>query len=106
MKFLATEALSRSVWSVPRITILIALVALCHITATANPSVSGQIAGTVLDQTGASVGGALVILFGAAGLETQRSLTDSGGHFKLDKVVAADYVLSVQKNGFRELRRV
>jgi outer membrane receptor protein involved in Fe transport len=106
MKILATEAVSRSVWSVPRITIRIALVALCHITAGANPSLSGQVAGTVLDQTGASVNGASVILFGAAGLEAQRSLTDQRGHFTLDKVVAADYVLSVQKNGFRELRRV
>jgi len=106
MKILATEALSRSVWSVPRITILIALAAFCHITAGANPSLSGQVAGTVLDQTGASVGGASVILFGAAGLKAQRSLTDQRGHFTLDKVVAADYVLSVQKSGFRELRRV
>ena len=106
MKILATEAVSRSVWSVPRIVILITLAAFCHITAGANPSLSGQVAGTVLDQTGASVNGASVILFGAAGLEAQRSLTDQRGHFTLDKVVAADYVLSVQKNGFRELRRV
>src|SRR5215510_2370722 len=110
MKNLAADARSRSAWSVPRINrtlyFVIALVALCHVTARANPSLPGQIAGTVLDQTGASVGGASVILFGAAGLEAQRSLTDSGGHFTLDKVVAADYVLSVRKNGFRELRRV
>jgi outer membrane receptor for ferric coprogen and ferric-rhodotorulic acid len=81
-------------------------VALCHITAAANPSLSGQVTGTVLDQTGASVGAASVILFGAAGLEAQRSLTDQRGRFTLEKVVAADYVVSVQKNGFRELRRV
>ncbi len=59
-----------------------------------------------MDQTGASVGGAWVVLFGAAGLEAQRSLTDQRGRFTLDKVLAADYVVSVQKNGFRELRRV
>jgi len=106
MKILATEALSRSVWSVPRINLIFVLVTLWHITAAANPSLSGQVAGTVLDQTGASVGGASVILFGAAGLEAQRSLTDQRGHFTLEKVVAADYVVSVQKNGFRELRRV
>jgi len=106
MKILATEAPSRSVWSVSRINLVIALVALFRITAGANPSLSGQIAGTVLDQTGASVGGASVILFGAAGLEAQRSLTDQRGHFTLEKVVATDYVVSVQKSGFRELRRV
>ena len=110
MKNLAADARSRSVWSVPRINrmlcFVIALVALCHVTARANPSLPGQIAGTVLDQTGASVSGASVILFGAAGLEAQRSVTDQSGHFTLDKVMATDYVVSVQKNGFREVRRV
>jgi len=80
--------------------------ALCHISARANSSLSGNIAGTVLDQTGASVGGTSVILFDAAGLEAQRSITDQRGHFTLEKVIAADYVVSVPKNGFRELRRV
>src|SRR6185369_2628435 len=106
MKIQATGALSRSVRSVPRINLIIVLVALCHVTAVANTSVSGRVAGTVLDQTGASVGGASVILFGAAGLEAQRSVTDQHGQFTLDKVVAANYIVSVQKNGFRELRRV
>jgi outer membrane receptor protein involved in Fe transport len=86
--------------------VVFVLVALCHISARANSSLSGNIAGTVLDQTGASVRGASVILFGAAGLEAQRSLTDQRGHFTLEKVSAADYVVLVQKSGFRELRRV
>ena len=67
---------------------------------------SGQIEGTVLDQSGASIGGASVVLFGGAGLEAQRSLTDQRGRFTLEKVTAADYVVSVQKRGFREVRRV
>src|SRR5262245_13163430 len=85
---------------------LVALASFCHTTAFANSSPSGQIAGTVLDQTGATVGGAWVVLFGSAGLEAQRSLTDQSGHFTLDKVPAADYVVCVQKRGFREVRRV
>ena len=112
MRVLATEAWSRSAWSVPRIKqefygalILLALVTLCHHTARAN-SVSGQIAGTVIDQTGATVGGAWIVLLGTAGLETQRSLTDQRGHFTLEQVQAANYVVCVQKNGFREIRRV
>ena len=112
MRVLATEAWSRSVWSVPRIKqqfygalVLLALVTLCHGTARAN-SVSGQIAGTVIDQTGATVGGAWIVLLGTAGLETQRSLTDQRGHFTLEQVQAANYVVCVQKNGFREIRRV
>src|SRR6185369_11962001 len=89
--------------SVPCIFILL-LGCFCHVTA--HSSLSGEIAGTVLDQTGASLGGASVILLGAAGLEAQRSVTDPRGHFTLDKVIAADYVVLVRKHGFREQRRV
>src|SRR5215213_4002332 len=113
MKILITEAWSRSAWSVPRINrksfsvlTLVALAIIFHANARANSTRSGQVAGTVVDQAGASVGGAWVVLFGAAGLEAQRSLTDQRGRFTLDKVIAADYVICVQKNGFRELRRV
>jgi len=113
MKVLAAEIQPESVWSVLRtsrelflVLTLAALASLCHTSARANSFLSGQIAGTVVDQTGATVGGASVVLFGAAGLEAQRSLTDQRGRFILEKVVAADYVVSVQKNGFREVRRV
>jgi hemoglobin/transferrin/lactoferrin receptor protein len=113
MKILVTEAWSSSAWSVPSLNrnlfsvlALVALTFLSHTNTRANSSLSGQIAGTVVDQTGASVGGASVVLFGAAGLEAHRSITDQRGHFTLDKVIAANYVVAVQKNGFRELRRV
>ena len=85
---------------------LLAFASFYHLTARADLSLSGQVAGTVVDQTGGSVGGASVVLFGAAGLEAQRSLTDQQGRFVLDRVTAADYVVSVQKHGFREVRRV
>jgi hypothetical protein len=68
-------------------------------------SPSGQIAGSVVDQTGASVAGANVVLLGPAGTETQRSITDQRGRFSMDRVLAADYVVSVRKTGFREVRR-
>ncbi len=113
MKVMATEARYRCAWSVPRVDCnfyfviaLAALVLLFHGSARAKSSLSGQIDGTVLDQNGASIGGAAVVLFGAAGLEAQRSLTDQRGHFTLDKVLAANYVVSVRKRGFREVRRV
>src|SRR5918997_1857078 len=113
MKILAAEAWSRCAWSVPStnrklfsVLALAALAVLCHTNARANSSLAGQIAGTVVDQTGASVGGASIVLFGAAGLEAQRSITDQRGHFTLDKVIAANYVVSIHKDGFRELRRV
>src|SRR6185369_8082644 len=110
MRVFIAEAGSGSAWSVPRINrallSVLALVAFFNVNTHARSSLSGQVAGTVVDQTGASVGGAWVVLFGVAGLEAQRSLTDQRGQFTLDKVIAADYVVSVQKNGFRELRRV
>ncbi len=111
MNVIATGAsLSRSVRSVPSIIrqffCVVALVYICHNTALASSSVSGQIVGTVIDQTGATVGGAWVVLFDAAGLEAQRSLTDQSGRFTLEKVLAADYVVCVQKSGFREVRCV
>jgi outer membrane receptor protein involved in Fe transport len=109
MKISATEARSRSVWSVSRWNrvFVFALAVLAFTNAVrANTTLSGQVAGTVIDQTGGTVGGASVVLFGVAGLETQRTTTDQRGHFTLEKVLAADYVVSVQKNGFREVRRV
>lgn len=110
MRVFIAEARPRSAWSVPRINrallSVLALIAFFNVNTHARSSLSGQVAGTVLDQTGASVGGAWVVLFGVAGLEAQRSLTDQRGQFTLDKVIAADYVVAVQKNGFRELRRV
>jgi outer membrane receptor protein involved in Fe transport len=84
----------------------VALIAIFSANVRADSTLSGQVEGTVVDQAGASVDGAWVVLFGAAGLEAQRSLTDQRGRFTIDKVTAADYVVSVQKNGFRELRRV
>src|SRR5215213_4074812 len=113
MRVFVTDAWSRSAWSLPRINRIllslltfVALIALLHTNAHARSSLSGQVAGTVVDQAGASVGGAWVVLLGVAGIEAQRSLTDQRGQFTLDKVIAADYVVAVQKNGFRELRRV
>lgn len=110
MKINAAEARSRSVWSAPRLNrnpyfalALFALSAFCHSTVHAS---SSKISGTVVDQTGLTVNGASVVLFGAAGLEAQRALTDQRGHFAIDNVTAADYVVSVQKSGFREVRRV
>lgn len=113
MKIVVAEALSMPIFSEPRLSrslcgtlVLIVLAACCVNTTRAASSLSGQIAGTVIDQSGGTVGGAAVVLIGAAGLEAQRSLTDQQGRFTLEKVIAADYVVSVQKSGFREVRRV
>ena len=88
---------------------LLTFIFLLPFSAPANGSDSNplsQISGTVMDQTGAQVSGASVVLLGAAGTEAQRSVTDQQGRFEMERVSAADYVIAVHKNGFREVRRV
>ena len=86
--------------------VILALLVLCQITASAGSAKNANIAGTVVDQAGATVGDAHVVLLGAAGIESQRSITDQRGRFNFDNVLAIDYVIRVEKNGFREVRRV
>lgn len=110
MSFATREAAWRSVCTAKAFAqtklIAFSLLLLLAVSAKANsPAPLGQISGTVVDQTGASVNGANVVLLGPAGSETQRSVTDQRGRFSMDRVLAADYVVSVQKNGFREVRR-
>ena len=88
MNIAATEARPRCAWCVPRVhhklfsvLTLVALTTIFSANVRAGSTLSGQVEGTVVDQTGASVDGAWVVLFGAAGLEAQRSLTDQRGRF-------------------------
>ena len=113
MIFAAPEAVWRSICAALRLTrttvFTLALLLLLAGSAGANGNRAtpvGQIAGTVVDQTGASVDGANVVLLGFAGTETQRAITDQRGRFSMDRVLASNYVVSVQKSGFREVRRV
>ena len=85
--------------------VILVLIPLCHITAHAVSSKIANIAGTVVDQTGATLGDTHVVLLGAVGMESQRSITDQSGRFNFDSVLATDYVIRVEKNGFREVRR-
>ena len=91
MRISATEASSRCALSVPRlhhpffsVLTLVALIAVFSANARADSTLSGQVEGTVVDQAGASVDGAWVVLFGTAGLEAQRSLTDQRGRFTIE----------------------
>ncbi|HEY2961611.1 MAG TPA: TonB-dependent receptor [Pyrinomonadaceae bacterium] len=112
MIYTPSEAVSRSVHTAKSLSTticLFALLLLCAVPLNAkNNSATpvGQVSGTVTDQTGASVDGADVVLLGAAASEAQRSVTDQDGRFSMQRVLAADYVVCVQKSGFRELRRV
>lgn len=96
----------RFIQTVNLVFVLMVLIGVWQTPARANTAASAHVAGTVTDQTGATIDGAWVVLIGTAGLEAQRVLTDQRGRFTLDKVIATDYVVSVQKSGFREVRRV
>ena len=82
------------------------LMPFCLVAAGSVSSHDGQVAGTVVDQTGATVSGAQVVLLGVPGAEAHRSITDQHGRFTIEKVFAADYIVSVYKVGFREVRRL
>src|SRR5262245_23007080 len=102
MSFATREAAWRSVCTANAFAqtklLALSLLLLVALSVTANSATPiGQISGTVVDETGASVNGANVVLFGPAGSETQRSITDQRGRFSMDRVLAADYVVSVQK---------
>ena len=56
---------------------------------------AGQIAGTVRDQTGAALAGAVVKLLAAGGTEVSRAQTDAGGQFSFSGVTAASYSVVV-----------
>ncbi|HEX9919172.1 MAG TPA: TonB-dependent receptor [Pyrinomonadaceae bacterium] len=60
----------------------------------------------VVDQEGATVGGARVTLLGAANVELRRAVTDEQGRLKFGGVAAANYVVAVNKEGFQETRHV
>ena len=66
---------------------------------------AGQIAGTVRDQTGAALAGAVVKLLAVGGAEVSRAQTDAGGQFSFAGVTAASYAVVVSKGGFEEARR-
>jgi outer membrane receptor protein involved in Fe transport len=60
----------------------------------------------VVDQEGAAVGGARVALLDAAHVVLRRAATDEHGRFTFNGVAAASYIVAVNKEGFRETRRV
>lgn len=65
-----------------------------------------EVTGDVVDQEGAAVAGARVSLLDAANVELRRAATDDRGRFTFGGMAAASYVVAVNKEGFRETRRV
>ncbi len=67
--------------------------------------ITGSIAGTVKDPTGAVVPGATVQVINAGTQATAKQVTDQGGHFVAPTLPPGQYNLSIQANGFKKLDR-
>ena len=67
--------------------------------------VTGGVAGTVTDPTGAVVSGADVLLKSAATGEQFKTTTSSGGDYVFSLLKPGDYTLSIEKPGFKTATR-
>jgi outer membrane receptor protein involved in Fe transport len=60
----------------------------------------------IVDQAGAAITGARVMLLDAANVELRRAATDEQGRFMFSCVIAGRYVVALNKEGFHETRHV
>jgi iron complex outermembrane receptor protein len=67
--------------------------------------VTGQVSGTVVDDSGAAIAGAAVIVLDAGGAELRRTVTDAGGGFAVDGLRSARYVVQVEQPLFNVSRQ-
>src|SRR5271168_15798 len=63
----------------------------------------GSISGTVQDQQGASIGGAVVKVTNKTTAETGTATTDNNGSFRINLLAIGTYSVEVTKTGFRKL---
>ncbi len=68
----------------------------------ANPTTAGILAGVVVDDTGAVVAGAMVELRVGSRVD-RRAVTDAGGRFRFEKVVAGSYEIRAVRPGFQSV---
>jgi carboxypeptidase family protein len=66
--------------------------------------VTGSLSGTVTDQTGALVSGAMVTLTNEATNATQKATTSASGAFRFTVLPVGKYTIEVSKEGFRKLK--
>src|SRR5262249_39080174 len=81
---------------------LVAALAFCS---TAWGAVTGRIAGTVTDPTGAAIGGAVVLIANTAQGITIKTITDPKGDYSLPSVPVGSYDLLFEAAGFRSEKR-
>ncbi len=78
--------------------------ALATLTATAQSTTQGGVAGTIFDPTGAVVANAVVTIHNNGTNAEQRLTSDSSGFFKAPQLAPGTYTVSVTAPGFSELK--
>ncbi len=79
------------------------LAALCS--AAVAQTISGSIAGTVVDPTGAAVPNAKVAATEQAKKTTSQTLSDSTGRFVFPQLLPGTYTIAVEVTGFKKFER-
>ncbi|HEY2460522.1 MAG TPA: carboxypeptidase regulatory-like domain-containing protein [Candidatus Acidoferrum sp.] len=65
---------------------------------------NGHLGGTVTDQSGATVSGAVVRLMGENGAVVAQAMTDSNGQYSFPSTKPGNYDVQVQRDGFKTYR--
>ena len=92
-------------WSVIRILFAAAMLVALFTFATAT-TLTGGLAGSVTDPSGAKISGARVLLRNAAGLVAYQTRSDSNGQFSFSNIAEGDYRVSVEASGFTQPNHV
>src|SRR5438045_7786821 len=66
---------------------------------------SGSVAGTVMDSSGATIAGASLTLVHTATGATRRAVSEASGNFLFNAVDGGEFTLRVEKEGFKAMRR-
>jgi hypothetical protein len=82
-----------------------ALLAILAVAATTNGQMTGEITGQVVDETGASVPDARVVILNTATGETREFQTDATGSYLVPQLFPGTYQITVEKTGFRRFVR-
>jgi hypothetical protein len=88
-----------------KLTMLLTLVTLLCLPLFIVYSAGGSIAGKVIDERGAGIPGAKVVLTSKASNQTFSTVTDAQGNYKFDSLTAGLYRVSVSAKGFSETLR-